>query len=162
MVSRAESGEGRDPGGGGAGGKCGGRRSEAGGAAPPGRSPTSRRAACRARTCSGGARWTTRRPEVEGVQPFSLPCWFGLRHFGYGGAATLASRPSPFLLLLVPWQGMRVGAKRAGPGPAAGLGGGSGLPPGALPMEMAPDGPGLPPQPPFLRSLGRATWRDCR
>ena len=35
--------------------------------------------------------------------------------------------------------------------------GGSG-PSGALPMEMAPDGPGLPPRPPFLRSLCWATW----
>lgn len=35
--------------------------------------------------------------------------------------------------------------------------GGSG-PSGALPMEMAPAGPGLPPRPPFLRSLGWATW----
>lgn len=35
-------------------------------------------------------------------------------------------------------------------------GGGPGLA-GALPMEMAPDGPGLPLRPPFLRSLGWAT-----
>lgn len=35
--------------------------------------------------------------------------------------------------------------------------GGSG-PSGALPMEMAPDGPGLPPRPPVLRNLGWATW----
>lgn len=37
------------------------------------------------------------------------------------------------------------------------VGGGSGLT-GALPMEMALDGPGLPPRPPILRSLVRATW----
>lgn len=28
-----------------------------------------------------------------------FPCWFGRRHFGYGGAATSASRPSPLLIL---------------------------------------------------------------
>lgn len=36
------------------------------------------------------------------IQHFPSPCWFGLRHFGYGGAAIPASRPSSLFLLSAP------------------------------------------------------------
>lgn len=54
-------------------------------------------------------------------------------------------------------EGMRVGNEASRERPGTWVRGGSGLA-GALPMEMAPYGPSLPPRPPFLRSLGRATW----
>lgn len=45
---------------------------------------------------SGGIQWMKPSPEVGVIQHFpSIPCWFGLRHFGYGSAAPSASRPSP-------------------------------------------------------------------
>lgn len=103
------------------------------------------------------------------ISPLSLLVC--LRHFGYGGAATSASRPSSLFLLFAPQlsktdlegrgggqsapEGMRVGSE-ASRERLGTWGGGSGLA-GALPMEMAPDGPGLPPRPPFLRSLVWAT-----
>jgi hypothetical protein len=54
------------------------------------------------RSCPGGAQWTTPRPEVGGFQQFlPFPCWFGFRHFGFGGADTSPSRPSPLFVLFV-------------------------------------------------------------
>lgn len=47
-------------------------------------------------------RWNQRTkpwPEVGVIQHSPFPCWFGFRHFGYSGAATTASRPSPLYFL---------------------------------------------------------------
>lgn len=100
MVLKAESGEGRKRDWEGVGwGEV--WRSPLGGgqAAPPRRSPTSRRAACPGEDL---LRWNSE-DEAEArsgsIQHFpSFPFWFGLRHFGYGSAATSASRPSLLLL----------------------------------------------------------------
>lgn len=79
--------------------KCGGRRSEAAALCLPGDLPLQGGWHVGGRTCSRGLKWMKPRPEVGVTQHYPSPCWFGLRHFGYGGAATSASRPSLLFLL---------------------------------------------------------------
>lgn len=182
MVSRAESGEGRKrPGGAGLGGSAvvAARRPPlgSGGVAPPGPSPTSTRAACRWEDL---LRWNS----VDDAEarsrghPAFPPFPAGLASAILGTVARpprLPALPRSFYFLSPSFrkliqkarggggqsslEGMRVGSEASRERPGSWVEGGSGLP-GALPMEMAPDGPGLPPWPPFLRSLGRATWAD--
>lgn len=141
------------------------------------RSPTSRRAACRREDLLGQNSVDEGETRSGSHPAFPLfACWFGLRHFGYGGVATSASRPSS-LSTVYPsasenWlegpgggesalDGVRVGRKRAGRGWARGWGrcwaGGRAPDGNGAGCAWPPPAASLPPQ----SRLGYLGWRDC-